>query len=288
MTLHVLELDAPRRDQGDRRRDRSGADAVRDLVQVGRHDRDDVAVQVVPRAAERRRALRRGHRPRHDARRARASGGCSRTTPRSAGATRRCRTSGSCCRADRRRRRAVLETAQEAAANCQRKDGNSGLWRDRARRAGAQRARQADVRGRRAAVLVRPVGRATGRRVDRQARRGILPIADEPLVDPGAYGPDRVFLHIAAGDEGNAGKVAALRKAGHPTITVRADGPPTSGGSSSLQFATAVAGWVLEIARSTSRTCRRPRTTPPRRSPRARRTSARAASTSRSPGSSLT
>ena len=32
--------------------------------------------------------------------------------------------------------------------------------------------------------------------------RGILPIADEPLVDPGAYGADRVFVHIAAGDAG--------------------------------------------------------------------------------------
>ena len=42
--------------------------------------------------------------------------------------------------------------------------------RHRARRAGPQRARQADLRGRRAAVLVRAVGRAARRRVDRQAR----------------------------------------------------------------------------------------------------------------------
>ena len=93
-------LDAPGPDRGDGRRDRPRQDAVHRLVQVRRHDRDDVAVQVLPRAPGRRRALRGGHRPGHFARRARpartASGACSRTTPRSAGATRRCPTSGSC------------------------------------------------------------------------------------------------------------------------------------------------------------------------------------------------
>jgi glucose-6-phosphate isomerase/transaldolase/glucose-6-phosphate isomerase len=67
-------------------------------------------------------------------------------------------------------------------------------------------------------------------------------------VDPDAYGPDRVFLHIAVGNEGNAAKVAALRKAGHPTITVRADGPADLGRLFfHSEFATAVSGWVLEI-----------------------------------------
>ena len=64
-------LDAPRRRQGDARRDRPRQDAVRHLLQVGRDDRDAVAVQVLPRAPERRRALRRGHRPGHVAGRAR-------------------------------------------------------------------------------------------------------------------------------------------------------------------------------------------------------------------------
>ena len=78
--------------------------------------------------------------------------------------------------------------------------------------------------------------------------RGILPVADEPLIDDDVYGMDRVFLHIAAGDEGNAAKVAALRKAGHPTITVRAEGPADLGRLFfHSEFATAVAGWVLEL-----------------------------------------
>jgi glucose-6-phosphate isomerase/transaldolase/glucose-6-phosphate isomerase len=57
-----------------------------------------------------------------------------------------------------------------------------------------------------------------------------------------------VFLHIAVGDEDNAAKVAALRKAGHPTITVRADGPADLGRLFfHSEFATAVSGWVLEL-----------------------------------------
>jgi hypothetical protein len=78
--------------------------------------------------------------------------------------------------------------------------------------------------------------------------RGILPIADEPLVNPDAYGMDRVFLHIASGHDGNAERVAALRQAGHPTITVHVEGPADLGRIDFFsEFATAVAGWVLEI-----------------------------------------
>ena len=58
--------------------------------------------------------------------------------------------------------------------------------------------------------------------------RGILPIADEPLVDPAAYGADRVFLHLAVGDEDKAAKVAALRAAGHPRSPSARTGPTTS------------------------------------------------------------
>ena len=145
--------------------------------------------------------------------------------------------------------RAVLETAQEAAANCQRNDGNSGLWLGIALGELARNGRDKLT-----FVVDEPlssfglwveqlVAESTGKH-----GRGILPIADEPLVDPGAYGPDRVFLHIAAGDEGNAAKVAALRQAGHPTITVRAEGPADLGRIFFYsEFATAVAGWVLEI-----------------------------------------
>jgi transaldolase / glucose-6-phosphate isomerase len=81
--------------------------------------------------------------------------------------------------------------------------------------------------------------------------RGILPVADEPLLAPEAYGPDRVFLHLRntdAPDADHEQRVAALAEAGHPTITVQAAGPDDLGRVFFLsEFATAVVGWVLEI-----------------------------------------
>jgi glucose-6-phosphate isomerase len=145
--------------------------------------------------------------------------------------------------------RAVLEAAEMAATNCQLKDGSSGLWLGIALGELARNGRDKLT-----FVVDEPlssfglwveqlVAESTGKH-----GRGILPIADEPLVDPGAYGQDRVFLHIAVGDEGNAAKVAALRKAGHPTITVRAEGPADLGRLFfHSEFATAVSGWVLEL-----------------------------------------
>jgi transaldolase / glucose-6-phosphate isomerase len=81
--------------------------------------------------------------------------------------------------------------------------------------------------------------------------RGILPIADEPLLAAAAYGPDRVFLHLRNTDAPDARHdehVAALAAAGHPTLTVQAGGPDDLGRVFFLsEFATAVVGWVLEI-----------------------------------------
>jgi glucose-6-phosphate isomerase len=78
--------------------------------------------------------------------------------------------------------------------------------------------------------------------------KGILPIADEPLVDPSLYGDDRVFVHLRAEEGVNDEAAAALAKAGHPVITLRAGGPEELGRIFFLaEFATAVAGWVLGI-----------------------------------------
>jgi glucose-6-phosphate isomerase len=78
--------------------------------------------------------------------------------------------------------------------------------------------------------------------------KGILPIADEPLLAPEAYGDDRVFVHIAFDDADNASKVAALKAAGHPVITIHAVSQTDLGRIFYLsEFAVAVAGWVLEI-----------------------------------------
>jgi transaldolase / glucose-6-phosphate isomerase len=144
---------------------------------------------------------------------------------------------------------AVLEGARVAMENCELPEGNTGLWLGAALGELARHGRD------KLTFVVDPpissfglwaeqlVAESTGKQ-----GRGILPIADEPLVDPGAYGQDRVFLHIAAGDEGNAAAMAALRKSGHPTITLRAETPADLGWIFfQSEFATAVAGWALEI-----------------------------------------
>src|SRR5829696_2607628 len=78
--------------------------------------------------------------------------------------------------------------------------------------------------------------------------RGILPIADEPLVPAAEYGPDRVFVHVSTGDVEVTGKVGELIAAGHPVFTIDADGPADLGRVFFLlEFATAVAGWALGI-----------------------------------------
>jgi transaldolase/glucose-6-phosphate isomerase len=80
---------------------------------------------------------------------------------------------------------------------------------------------------------------------------GILPIADEPLVDPARYGDDRVFIHLRdadAPDPGHEEAMRALAAAGHPAITVTARGAKDLGRLFFLaEFATAVAGWSLGI-----------------------------------------
>jgi glucose-6-phosphate isomerase len=145
---------------------------------------------------------------------------------------------------------AVLDSAIGAAAECQvAGNSNAGLWLGCAL---GELARQG--RDKLTFVADAPLGsyglwaeqlfaESTGKQ-----GRGILPIADEPHLDAAAYGDDRVFVHIALGDEANAKHLAALRDAGHPVITIRALGPNDLGRIFFLsEFAVAVAGWVLEI-----------------------------------------
>lgn len=74
---------------------------------------------------------------------------------------------------------------------------------------------------------------------------GILPVADEPVGKPAVYGDDRVIVHLTEeGDEA----VDALAHAGVPVITLKVCGPQDLGSAFFLaEFATAVAGWALEI-----------------------------------------
>jgi transaldolase / glucose-6-phosphate isomerase len=81
--------------------------------------------------------------------------------------------------------------------------------------------------------------------------KGIIPVVDEPLGDPDAYGDDRVFLHLRhaeAPDEEADAKVAALRDAGHAVIVREIDGPVDLGRIFFFaEFAIATAGWSLGI-----------------------------------------
>lgn len=80
---------------------------------------------------------------------------------------------------------------------------------------------------------------------------GILPVADEPLGDPDAYGDDRVFAYLPdlrAPDGALDARVQALTDAGHPLITMPTHGPKDLGRVFLLwELAVAVAGWGLEI-----------------------------------------
>jgi glucose-6-phosphate isomerase len=144
---------------------------------------------------------------------------------------------------------AVLATAQEAMTDCQASEGNPGL------ELGAALGELA-LQGRDKLTFVvdaplesfglwaeQLVAESTGKEA-----RGILPIADEPLVNASAYGGDRVFLHISTGDVEVEGKVAELAAAGHPAFTLTASGPEDLGRIFFVsEFATAVAGWALGI-----------------------------------------
>jgi glucose-6-phosphate isomerase len=80
---------------------------------------------------------------------------------------------------------------------------------------------------------------------------GILPVADEPLGEPGVYGEDRVFAYLPdldAPDPALDARVLALALAGHPVITIPTRGPRDLGRVFLLaELAVAVAGWGLSI-----------------------------------------
>jgi glucose-6-phosphate isomerase len=140
---------------------------------------------------------------------------------------------------------AVLATAVDAQAQCREDEDNPGL------ELGAALGELA-LRGRdKLTWVVDPpltsfglwaeqlVAESTGKEA-----RGILPIADEPLLDPGDYGDDRVFVHVGSA----AGRLDAFAEAGHPVFRLPASGPEDLGWIFFVsEFATAVAGWALEI-----------------------------------------
>jgi glucose-6-phosphate isomerase len=80
---------------------------------------------------------------------------------------------------------------------------------------------------------------------------GILPVAEEPLGDPGFYGEDRVFAYLPdllTPEFGVESRMHALAAAGHPVLTIPTRGPEDLGRVFMLwELAVAVSGWGLEI-----------------------------------------
>jgi hypothetical protein len=150
---------------------------------------------------------------------------------------------------------ALLHRCQVAEQTCAHYDSsqsNSGLW------AGAVLGELAlQGRDKLTFVVSEPIesfglwaeqliAESTGKR-----GRGILPVVDEPLGAPSVYGDDRVFVYFRNADTPNGEldeAVGALAAAGHPTLTFASHGAADLGRIFFLgEFATAVAGWALEI-----------------------------------------
>jgi hypothetical protein len=90
------------------------------------------------------------------------------------------------------------------------------------------------------------VAESTGKR-----GTGILPVAEEPLGEPSAYGDDRLFAYlpdVGAHEPELDARAQALADAGHPLITIPTRGPADLGRVFMLaELAVAVVGWGLEI-----------------------------------------
>ncbi|MGH2744610.1 MAG: hypothetical protein ACRDSN_04005, partial [Pseudonocardiaceae bacterium] len=150
---------------------------------------------------------------------------------------------------------ALLHSAQEAEQNCNSFDStrsNSGLWLGIALGELALHGRDKLT-----FVVSEPissfglwveqlVAESTGKQ-----GRGMLPVADEPVGDPEAYGDDRVFFYLRNAenpDEELDAKVEALARAGQAVIKLSNRGAADLGRAFFFaEFSVAVAGWVLGI-----------------------------------------
>jgi transaldolase / glucose-6-phosphate isomerase len=150
----------------------------------------------------------------------------------------------------------MLHQAQVAEQNCAQFDSpqsNSGLWLGCVMGELAQHGRDkltyvvSDPISSFGLWVEQLIAESTGKH-----GKGILPVADEPLGPPEVYGDDRVFAYLRNEDEPDAELDAAIEelgRAGHPTTTGRIIGGAADLGRIFFhaEFATAVAGWALEI-----------------------------------------
>jgi len=79
--------------------------------------------------------------------------------------------------------------------------------------------------------------------------KGILPVDLEPLHPSGNYSDDRLFVHFRLkGDSSIDSKIKALKKSGHPVITIELNDSYDLGKEFfRWEFATAIAGWAMSI-----------------------------------------
>jgi transaldolase/glucose-6-phosphate isomerase len=150
---------------------------------------------------------------------------------------------------------AMLQSAQVAEQNCANFDSsenNSGLW------LGVVMGQLALLGRDKATFVVSPPIESFGLWVEQliaestgKEGKGILPVAGEPLGDPGDYGNDRVFIYLRNADEPDEEldkKVDSLGRAGHPVLKLDAHGASDLGRIFFFsEFAVAVAGWALGI-----------------------------------------
>jgi transaldolase / glucose-6-phosphate isomerase len=148
---------------------------------------------------------------------------------------------------------ALLDGAQVAAEGCRPDDPgahNSGLWLGAA-------LGELSLRGRDKLTFVvddpeissvglwleQLVAESTGKH-----GKGILPVADEPVGAPEAYGDDRVFVHLRGDGAKLDEQMGGLAHAGQAVITINTRGAKDLGRVFFFaEFATAVAGWALGI-----------------------------------------
>jgi len=144
------------------------------------------------------------------------------------------------------------QVAEQACANYDHSSNNSGLWLGCALGELALAGRDKLM-----FAVAEPIG-SFGLWVEQliaeslgKQGRGALPVAGEPVGSPDSYGDDRVFIHLQQKDAPEAGfatEMKELAQAGHPVFTLDVDGPLDLGRIFFFaEFATAVAGWVLEV-----------------------------------------
>jgi len=111
----------------------------------------------------------------------------------------------------------LLESAQKAQEACRRSEANPGLW------LGVALGELARLGRDKATFVVSPRIAAFGLWVEQllaestgKEGKGILPVAEEPLGDPAAYGDDRVFVYLRDDEHPTPGPSAGSRPCATP------------------------------------------------------------------------